>query len=155
LPKSSNAAKPPKPPRQSKPGAAGRSAKPGAKSLETAVSSVDVTPAGSLVPDEAPGPPGPAASSAPGELIVPLGADLRIGRARDVYTALIQGAVPGTVVIVEGAEVAKVDAAGLQCVLAAAVRLRTAGATWRWHNPSPALRSAAQLLGLDGALELT
>jgi anti-anti-sigma regulatory factor len=88
-------------------------------------------------------------------LNVPIGSDLRIGRARDLYATLIQGAVTGTIVIIDAAEVAKVDAAGLQCVFAAAVHLRTAGATWRWHNPSPALKSAAQLLGLDGALELT
>lgn len=96
-----------------------------------------------------------AAPAAPSEMTIALGGDLRIGRARDLYTALTESVVPGTTVIVDGAEVAKVDAAGLQCVLAAAVHLRTAGVSWRWHNPSLALKSAAQLLGLDGALELT
>ena len=99
-----------------------------------------------------------AAAAEPAEAAetnVAIGSDLRIGRARELYAALTRDAGLGSTVIIDGADVAKVDAAGLQCVLAAGVHLRTAGATWRWHNPSPALKSAAQLLGLDGVLELT
>ena len=89
----------------------------------------------------------------PAETTVSLGADLRIGRAREVHRALTQ--IQTATLIVDGGEVAKVDAAGLQSVLAALVHSRTAGVAWRWHNPSLALKSAAQLMGLDGALELT
>ena len=90
-----------------------------------------------------------------GEITVVLGADLRIGGAREVYQALTQPVRSGATLVVQGEDVAKVDAAGVQSIVAALVYLRTAGTPWRWHNPSPALKSAAQLLGLDGALEIT
>jgi anti-anti-sigma regulatory factor len=96
---------------------------------------------------------GVAPEAQPAETKVSLGADLRIGRAREVHQALTQ--TKTATLIVDGEEVAKVDAAGLQSVLAALVHSRTAGVEWRWHNPSLALKSAAQLMGLDGALELT
>jgi len=127
LPKSAKPAKPPKAAAEERPAPARPPSKARAKSVE----------------------PAP-----PSELSIALGSDLRIGRARELYAALTQDKA-GSSVIIDGSEVAKVDAAGLQCVLAAHVHLRTAGAEWRWHNPSPALKSAAQLLGLDGALEIT
>jgi anti-anti-sigma regulatory factor len=98
-----------------------------------------------------------AAEAQPAETKVSLGADLRIGRAREVHQALVEttAQTKTATLIVDGEEVAKVDAAGLQSVLAALVHSRTAGVEWRWHNPSLALKSAAQLMGLDGALELT
>jgi len=151
LPKLPGTAKPPKSAKPA-PDAGEPSAKSRARNSRVVNPSADAEPAKSAVLAES---ATPMQAAMPAEFTVPLGADVRIGRARDLYTALIQGAAPDAVVIVDGSEVAKVDAAGLQCVLAAAVRLRTAGAKWRWHNPSPALRSAAQLLGLDGALELT
>jgi anti-anti-sigma regulatory factor len=98
---------------------------------------------------------GTAAGVPSSETTVALGADLRIGRAREIHQALTQTQAQGATLIVDGEGVAKVDAAGLQSVLAALVHSRTAGVAWRWHNPSLALKSAAQLLGLDGALELT
>lgn len=83
---------------------------------------------------------------------VALGSDLRIGRAREVFDMLVTAGKSGNVLI-EGGEVIRIDAAGLQAVVAAIVRFRTAGTLWRWHNLSPAFTDAAKLLGLEGALE--
>lgn len=153
MPKSSKTVKPPK---SSHSASEQRPATPRGKRIRTDEPAPSVPPEATAPPESIGATSSTVeASAGPNEATVPLGSDLRIGRARDLYTALVEGAAPGAVVIIDGTEVAKVDAAGLQCVVAAAVRLRTAGATWRWHNPSPALKSAAQLLGLDGVLELT
>ncbi len=86
--------------------------------------------------------------------IVVLGSDLRIGQVAELFSRLEGAAASGRPVALDASEVSKVDAAGLQLLAAAAVRFRTAGVTWRWHNRSAALVGAAQVLGLDGALEL-
>ncbi len=91
------------------------------------------------------------------ETTVALGSDLRIGRARTVLN-LLEAANKTTAksasVVIDAAEVSKIDAAGLQALTVAIVRFRTAGIKWRWHNPSPILTNAAKLLGLDRALEI-
>ena len=88
---------------------------------------------------------------------VALGSDLRIGRACEVFNLLEaanQAAAKQASVVIEAAEVSKIDAAGLQALSAAIVRFRTAGTEWRWHNPSPILTNAAKLLGLESVLEI-
>ena len=87
------------------------------------------------------------------ETTVSLGSDLRIGRAREAYNALSDNGKYSQVVI-DASDVSKVDAAGIQLLAAAIVRYRTAGTEWRWHNLSPALSSAVDLLGMGDALEL-
>ncbi|MBA2689813.1 MAG: STAS domain-containing protein [Burkholderiales bacterium] len=87
------------------------------------------------------------------ETNVTLGSDLRISRAREVFAAL-EAAASFPSVRIDGADVIRIDAAGLQALAAAVVRFRTAGAVWRWHNASPALAGAAKLLGLASVLEL-
>jgi anti-anti-sigma regulatory factor len=84
---------------------------------------------------------------------VDLGADLRIGRAREVFDALAAAGNKATVVI-DASTVAKVDAAGLQALAAHVVQWRTAGKAWRWDNPSDTLRTSARSAGLDEALGL-
>ena len=91
------------------------------------------------------------------ETTVSLGSDLRIGRAREVFNMLDaanKAAGKSVIVVIDAAEVSKIDTAGLQALTAATVRFRTAGRKWRWHNPSPILTNAAKLLGLESALEI-
>lgn len=85
---------------------------------------------------------------------VSLGSDLRIGSVAELRGRLDAAAGGGRPLAIDASEITKIDAAGLQLLAATAVRFRTAGVAWRWHNPSAALVGAAQVLGLDGALEL-
>jgi len=95
----------------------------------------------------------PAKGRAKGPVAIDLGADLRIGQARDLYSRLLAAREAGEVLL-DGAEVAKVDAAGLQALAAALVTLRTAGVACRWQNPSGTLSAAAALAGLEATLQL-
>jgi anti-anti-sigma regulatory factor len=95
----------------------------------------------------------PATRLARGPVAIALGADLRIGQARDLHARLLAARKAGEVVL-DGAEVAKVDAAGLQALAAALVTLRTAGVAWRWQTPSGTLSAAAALAGLEATLQL-
>lgn len=87
------------------------------------------------------------------ETTASLGSDLRIGRAREVFNVLSDAGKASTVVV-DVTDVSKIDAAGVQLLAAAIVRYRTAGSVWRWHNLSPALLSAVNLLGMGDALEM-
>ena len=84
---------------------------------------------------------------------VVLGADLRIGHAREVFDALAATSDKTTVVI-DASAVAKVDAAGLQALAVHVVQWRTAGRAWRWDNPTDTLRASARSAGLHEVLEL-
>jgi anti-anti-sigma regulatory factor len=88
------------------------------------------------------------------ETIIALGGDLRIGRAGEVFQALSAATDAGSVVVIDAAEVGKIDAAGLQTIVAATMRFRAANIQWRWRNQSPTLIDAAKMLGLEEALEL-
>ncbi|MBL8516915.1 MAG: STAS domain-containing protein [Betaproteobacteria bacterium] len=80
-----------------------------------------------------------------------LPADLRIGSAAEVYAGL--AALRGEVLI-DGEAVAKVDAAGVQAVLAASIQISRSGGRWRWHNPSAVFIQGAAMLGLGESLRL-
>ena len=56
--------------------------------------------------------------------------------------------------LVDGGQVEKADAAGLQALLAGRMELGAAGKSIAWAGCTPQLRSAAELLGLAEALEL-
>jgi anti-anti-sigma regulatory factor len=84
---------------------------------------------------------------------VSLGADLRIGHAREIFDALAAATDKATVVI-DASAVSKVDAAGLQAITAFLVRWRISGKAWRWDNATDTLRASARSAGLDSALEL-
>jgi len=87
------------------------------------------------------------------ESVIELAGDLRIAQAAEVFDrfSAADRAIPLTL---DATSVTKVDAAGLQAVLAALLAMRKAGGRWRWHNPSVSLCQAAELLDLKGALEL-
>jgi anti-anti-sigma regulatory factor len=82
---------------------------------------------------------------------IALDEDLRIAGARAAFDALAAG--KGDVEI-DASRVARVDAAGLQALVAGIARVRAGGASCRWHEPSGALAAAASLAGLARALEL-
>ena len=84
---------------------------------------------------------------------VSLGEDLRIGRAREIVQ-LLGDACTAKSIEIDAAQVERIDAAGLQALVAGLARLRAAKVTWRWHGASPTLSAAAALAGLAAALEL-
>jgi len=85
---------------------------------------------------------------------VSLGDDLRIARAAEV-ASLLASASDADSVEIEAAQVERVDAAGLQALVAGIARLRHAKVACRWSGVSPVLASSAALAGLAEALELS
>jgi anti-anti-sigma regulatory factor len=86
---------------------------------------------------------------------VKLDADLRVGSAAAVFQALREAArKPEKSVTLDGSEVEKVDAAGLQALLAGRQALAQAGKKVTWNATSAQLCAAAILLGLNENLEL-
>ena len=86
---------------------------------------------------------------------VKLGRDLRIATAVPVFNAFRDAsASKGLEVLVDGGQVEKADAAGLQALLAGRLAVGAAGKSMTWTGCTPQLRSAAELLGLAEALEL-
>lgn len=79
--------------------------------------------------------------------------DLRISAAAATYAALraaAQGKEPR--VLLDAGQVEKVDAAGLQALLAGQRLLAASGKSVTWAGCSTQLSSAAELLGLAGPL---
>lgn len=86
---------------------------------------------------------------------VKVGHDLRIAQARAIFQAFgVAARAPGGGVVVDAGEVDKADAAGVQTLVAATLLLRQSGKTVTWAGCSAHLRSAADLLGVAGVLEL-
>ena len=83
-----------------------------------------------------------------------LGEDLRIAGARAAFESLAAAGNGARALEIDGAAVARVDAAGLQALAAALARLDAAGVSCRWKAVSPALDGAARLAGLAPALAL-
>lgn len=86
---------------------------------------------------------------------VKIARDLRIAGAAAAYAGLC-AAVDATEsrIALDARQVDKVDAAGLQALLAGHRVLRGSGKQVSWTGCSPQLRTAAGLLGLEQALEL-
>jgi len=84
---------------------------------------------------------------------ISLGGDVRIARAAEVMK-LLADARAAEAIEIDGAEVERVDAAGLQALVAGLSRLRAAKVSCRWSAVSPALAASAELAGLDEALQL-
>lgn len=81
--------------------------------------------------------------------------DLRIAGATAMFAALRAAAAdPGGRVALDASQVEKVDAAGIQALLAGRRALASAGKQLSWAGSSPQLAAAAELLGLAAALEL-
>lgn len=85
--------------------------------------------------------------------MVSLPADLRIGAAAAVHAEIVAKAAGGELIL-DAAAVARVDAAGLQAVLAALIQISRSGVGWRWHNPSTTLAEGVAILGLGDSLRL-
>ena len=84
-----------------------------------------------------------------------LGKDLRIATAGPTFVALKKAASVGDArVSLDAGQVEKVDAAGLQALLAGRAVLLRAGKAVTWSGASPQLAAAATLLGLCESLEL-
>jgi anti-anti-sigma regulatory factor len=86
---------------------------------------------------------------------IKIGRDLRIASAVSAYGAL-RAASDGAEdrVMLDARQVEKVDAAGIQALLAGRRELLRAGKAVSWSGCSAQLKSAAGLLGLAKALEL-
>lgn len=79
--------------------------------------------------------------------------DLRIAGAAEAYAALRAAAKSADKrIVLDAAQVEKVDAAGLQALLAGCRAISQAGKTITWAGCSPQLASAAAVLGLAGPL---
>ena len=88
--------------------------------------------------------------------IVKLESDLRIAGAATAFAALSSAAGERHErVVLDARKVERVDAAGVQAVLAGRAVLSAAGKRLEWAGESAQLESAAELLGLREALGLT
>ena len=86
---------------------------------------------------------------------IKLARDLRIAGAAAAFGALRSAAeAPERRVALDARQVEKVDAAGLQALLAGRQALSGAGKAMSWTGCSPQLTAAAGLLGLAELLEL-
>lgn len=84
-----------------------------------------------------------------------IGNDLRIAEARTLFEALSAASrAPAGHLVLDASHVDKADAAGVQALVAGTLLLRQAGKTLSWVGCSVHLRSAADLLGVAGVLEL-
>lgn len=69
--------------------------------------------------------------------------------ADELRTAIAAGPL-----VLEAAGVRRIDASGLQLLVAASIAARAAGAPVEWHAPSSTLTDGARLLGVASALGL-
>ena len=79
-------------------------------------------------------------------------ADLRIGSAAAVHAEL-SGAAMDQALVIDASAVAKVDAAGVQAVLAGLLKRQAQGG-WSWTAPSEPFLRAVRVLGLHDAMAL-
>lgn len=82
-----------------------------------------------------------------------LDADLRISAAAATHAAVLAAGAKGEIVL-DGRRVTKIDAAGVQALLAALTQISQSGGGWRWHNPSTTLIQGVAVLGLGESLRL-
>ena len=88
--------------------------------------------------------------------IVKLAPDLRIVGAATAFAALSSAAGERHErIVLDARKVEKVDAAGVQAVLAGRAVLSAAGKRVEWAGASAQLEAAAELLGLREALGMT
>lgn len=90
-----------------------------------------------------------------GARTIKIAPDLRIAGARAAYVALRDAAGgPESRVALDGRQVEKIDAAGIQAIVAGRKVLGAAGKKMTWVGTSAQLKAAAGLLGLAEALGL-
>jgi anti-anti-sigma regulatory factor len=91
-----------------------------------------------------------------GARTIKIAPDLRIAGARAAYAVLRDAAGrPESRIALDGRQVEKVDAAGIQAILAGRRVLGAAGKKITWSGTSTQLETAAGLLGLAEALGLS
>jgi anti-anti-sigma regulatory factor len=96
-----------------------------------------------------------AGKQAGGAKTLKVGHDLRIAQARPLFEALgAASRAPSERIVLDASQVDKVDAAGVQALVAGTLVLRQAGKSLGWAGCSTHLRSAAELLGVARELEL-
>ncbi len=84
-----------------------------------------------------------------------MGRELRVATAGAAFIALRKAASGSeSRVVLDAGQVEKIDAAGLQALLAGRAVLTRAGKAVTWAGCSPQLSAAAALLGLGESLEL-
>jgi phospholipid transport system transporter-binding protein len=95
----------------------------------------------------------PIGVSAAGAACVRLPADCRMA-AQAALKAELLGALGANAIVLDGAQVERVDTAALQLLLLFRRELDARGGTLVWHGASGALNEAAGLLGLAQLLNL-
>lgn len=96
-----------------------------------------------------------SSAAVPAEHIVVLSDILDIAAIQPLYRQLEAAlASPQSELILDAAQVSRVDAAGLQTLAMFCREARTQGYSVRWKNPSSALNRAAEWTGLVDWLEL-
>ena len=79
---------------------------------------------------------------------------LDVGETRAAHSCLGEALMRALPLELAASGLERVDTAGLQMLIVFIRAARERGLSFRWHDPSPALVSSAQLLDLNGALEL-
>jgi len=90
----------------------------------------------------------------PRECRVALAADLVIADAAGLHAQLGEALGQPEPVVLDAAEVARLDTAGLQLLLAFVQARDEALAKWHWENVGAALRDCAAQVGLEKMLQL-
>jgi len=88
------------------------------------------------------------------ECRVALAADLVIAGAAGLHAQLGEALVRPEPVVLDAADVARLDTAGLQLLLAFVQARDEALAKWHWENVGAALRECAAQTGLERILQL-
>ena len=89
-----------------------------------------------------------------GECRVALAADLVIADAAGLHAQLGEALARPESVVLDAADVARLDTAGLQLLLAFVQARDEALAEWHWENVGAALRDCAAQMGLEKMLQL-
>lgn len=93
--------------------------------------------------------------SNPSTCPIALGSTLEVSMAADLYQRLSQALEEeDTLIVLDGSDVERVDAAGLQLLLAFVREAEARQAKWHWEAVPAVLSSAAHRLGLAQALQL-
>lgn len=87
--------------------------------------------------------------------VLRLPATLGIAQLAELHPQLDQALEKGGPLALDGSAVEQLDGAALQLLLAFQLAAVQAGRVPDWRKPSPQLREAAALLGLDGELGLS
>lgn len=117
-----------------------------------AVTTAAVEPAAPVV---VPAAPVPAPQPQTADEVLRLEADLTVPTAAELQQRLRLQLDGRSLVELDGGEVERVDASGLQLLTGFVIAVEGQGGRVKWQAASSALREGARLTGLDGALRLS